>query len=281
MTAATPDEQIAQWAGMFDHLSASYDQTGVPFFSVIAGGLVSRLAPAPGERALDLGAGRGAATFPLAEAVGPAGHVDAIDIAPGMVELTRAAVHERGLDQVSVILGDAADPALAVDAYDLVASSLVVFFLPEPGRSLALWARLLRPGGRLGISTFRPWRGLSKEIEEVFGDYDQDPGRPSATTMPEVFDTDAGVEGLLTGAGLRDVRSELATYVIPFADTEEWRRWSLGTAVRGLWMRAPEQSHPEILARVGDLLDRSRGADGRAGLEVDLRYTLGRAAPVG
>jgi len=278
MTAATPQEQVAQWAGMFDRLSSSYDQTGVPFFSVIADGLVARLAPVPGERALDLGAGRGAATFPLADAVGTAGHVDAMDIAPGMVEATRTAVRERGLSQVDVMIGDASEPALANGAYDLVASSLVVFFLPEPERSLALWAALLRPGGRLGISTFRPWRGVWRSIEEVFWDYHDDPGRPAATEMPEVYATDEGVAGLLSRAGLHDVRTEIATYVVPFADTEEWRRWSLGTAMSGLWMRAPEESHPEILARVGEFLDQSRGPDGRVGLEVDIRYTLGRAS---
>ena len=267
---------MAQWAGMFDALSSTYDQTGVPFFSVIAEGLVSRLAPQPGERALDVGVGRGAVTFPLAQAVGPGGHVDAIDIAPGMVERTRAEVLERGLRHVRVRLGDAAEPDLQPSSYDLIASSLVVFFLPEPERSLPRWVELLRPGGRLGISTFRPWRGLWKEIEELFGEYERDPGRPGTTTMPEVFHTDEGVAGLLRDAGLVEVRTEIATHLVPFTDVEQWRRWSLGTAMRGLWMRAPEESHAEILHRVAALLDRSRGDDGRAAIEVDLRYTLGR-----
>ena len=277
MSAATPEEEVAQWAGVFDTMAPSYDQTGVPYYSVIAEGLVSRLAPRPGERALDVGAGRGAVTFPLAEAVGPRGHVDAIDIAPAMVELTRAAVHERGLRHVRVQLGDAAELELEPGSYDLIASSLVVFFLPEPERSLPRWVEVLRPGGRLGISTFRPWRGLWKEIEELFGEYERDPGRPAATTMPEVVHTDEGVAGLLTDAGLVDVRTEIGTHVVPFADVEQWRRWSLGTAMRGLWLRVPEESHDEIVHRVGALLDRSRGDDGRAAMEVDVRYTLGRA----
>jgi len=275
--SATPEEQVAQTAGMFDHLSSSYDQTGVPFFSVIAEGLVARLAPASGERALDMGAGRGAATFPLARAVGAEGQVDAVDIAPGMVELTRQAVRDAGLDQVRVLLGDAADPSLDSDAYDLIASSLVLFFLPEPQRSLERWVELLRPGGRLGVSTFRPWRGVWRGIEEIFEGYLEHTGRPSTTSMPEVFRTDEGVAGLLSGAGMLEVRTEVVTFVVPFADTEEWRLWSLGTAMRGLWMRAPEDSHPEILHRVDELLEQARGADGRIGLEVDLRYTLGHA----
>lgn len=127
------------------------------------------------------------------------------------------------------------------------------------------------------MSTFRPWRGLWREIEDTFEDYMEDPGRPSPTSMPEVFRTDEGVAELLSGAGLVAVRTEVDTLVVPFADSEEWRRWSLGTAMRGLWLRAPEESHPEILRRVDALLEGARDADGRINLEVDLRYTLGRA----
>lgn len=274
----TPEEHVTQWANLFDHLSSSYDQTGVPFFSVIAEGLVQRLAPVAGERALDVGVGRGAVTFPLADAVGPHGSVDAIDIAPGMVQLTTQAVRDRGLDHVHVQLGDAADPRLTPGTYDLIAASLMMFFLPEPERSLPRWVALLRPGARLGVSTFRPWHGHWQEIETVFDDHLEDTGRPSPTSMPEVFRTDEGVAGLLSDAGLHDVRTAVETFVIPFEDAEEWRVWSLGTAMRGLWLRTPQDAHPHILERVAAILEESRGVDGRMGLEVDVRYTVGRRA---
>ena len=68
---------------MFDAIAPSYDRSGVPFFGTIASGLVDLLAPRPGERALDVGAGRGAVTLRLAESVGARGRVDAIDVSPG------------------------------------------------------------------------------------------------------------------------------------------------------------------------------------------------------
>lgn len=269
--SATPEEQVAQWAGMFDTLSSSYDQTGVPFFRTIADGLVAHLAPQPGERAADLGVGRGAATFPLAEAVGPEGRVDGIDVAPGMVERTSADARERGLDHVHLAVGDASDPRLEAGAYDVVASSLVIFFLPEPERALPRWRALLKPGGRLGVTTFRPWHGTWAQIEDLFGEYIDDTGRQGATEMPEVFRTDEGVEGLFRDAGLDDMRTEGATYDIPFGSAEEWRRWSLGTAMRGLWMRSPEDRHEEIMQRVTRLLE-----DADLRMQVSVRYTLGR-----
>ena len=60
------DETVAGVATMFDGLSSTYDQTGVPYYSVIAEGLVERLHVRPGERAIaELSRG------PLALAVEP------------------------------------------------------------------------------------------------------------------------------------------------------------------------------------------------------------------
>lgn len=275
--SAPAHEISAMFATMFDLLADSYDQSGVPFFTTIAESLVRRLEPAAGERALDLGAGRGAATFPLAEGVGPAGHVDAIDIAPAMVALTTDAVRESGLTHVRLAVGDASEPDLAPASYDVLASSLALFFLPGPEAALERWRGLLVPGGRLGFSTFQPWPPMWQSIEDVFADYAEDPGRPGATEMPEVFREDAGVEAMTREAGFSDVRTETATYAIPFDNIEQWRVWSLGTAMRGLWMRAPQESHHEILRRVEEILASTRDDDGRSRLDVGVRYTLARA----
>ena len=264
------EDPVARTAAMFDVVAPAYDQSGVPFFGPIAGGLVERLAPRPGERVLDIGAGRGAATLRLADTVGPDGRVDAIDISPGMVDLLTADTGH--LSQVRVALGDATDPKLDAASYDVVASSLVLFFLPDPAEALGRWARLLVPGGRLGAATFRPWPQTWQSIEDLFEEYAPPVSGPGPTTMPDVYADDAGVEGLFRAAGLADVRTEVATYAIPFADVEQWRVWSHGTAMRGLWMRAPEDAHDEIVARVARILEDSGGS-----MDVDIRYTLGTA----
>lgn len=43
----------------FDRASASYDDVGVGFFTPIGAALVGAVAPAPGERVLDVGCGAG------------------------------------------------------------------------------------------------------------------------------------------------------------------------------------------------------------------------------
>lgn len=257
---------------MFDGLAERYDQSGVPFFGTIAQGLVDRLAPTTGERVLDIGAGRGAVTLRAAQAVGPTGRVDAIDISPAMVDLTARAARDLGHAQVHVTVGDATDPGCAPASYDVVASSLVVFFLPDPEGAVRRWLPLLAPGGRLGISTFRPWPPSWQAVEDVFGEYAPETGRPGSTAMADVFNDDESVADLVRRAGGHDVVTEVATYSIPFESLEQWRQWSLGTAMRGLWMATPEESHPVILERVGRILEANDSA-----LDVSIRYTLATA----
>ena len=146
---ADMEEPLTPYAAMFDELSGVYDQTGVPFFSVMARGLVDRLRVRPGEKALDIGSGRGAVTRPLAEDVGPTGRVDAVDLAPGMVRLLGEDTAH--LAHVHVTQGNAADPRPPAPPYDVIASSMVIFFLDDPTAALTPVAGVAASG--------RPRRG--------------------------------------------------------------------------------------------------------------------------
>ena len=138
----SPFDPVAE---VFDAVADTYDNVGVEFFRPIAHGLVRELAPRPGERALDVGCGRGAVLFPLAEAVAPGGTVTGIDLAPLMVAATAADVAAAAFDPdhvtVEVRQGDATAPDVAPGSVDLIASSLVLFFLPDPRAALAAWRR--------------------------------------------------------------------------------------------------------------------------------------------
>jgi ubiquinone/menaquinone biosynthesis C-methylase UbiE len=71
-----------------------------------------------GMRVLDVGAGPGWATLDLAELVGPAGHVLAVERSPRFLEHLRAVVRQRALPNVSVVESDLM-AAPAASGYDL------------------------------------------------------------------------------------------------------------------------------------------------------------------
>jgi ubiquinone/menaquinone biosynthesis C-methylase UbiE len=69
---------------LFDEVAAEYDQH-LPFFATFGRDLVDWSGLQPGQRVLDIAAGRGAITVPAAQAVGKHGAVVAVDNAPNML----------------------------------------------------------------------------------------------------------------------------------------------------------------------------------------------------
>jgi ubiquinone/menaquinone biosynthesis C-methylase UbiE len=268
----------ARVAAVFDRVADVYDRVGTPWFTPIAQELVRLAAPGRGERALDVGCGRGAATLALAEAVGRDGHVTGIDLSPRMIEACGADF--AGLSNVEVQVMDASSPLLPAGGYDLVVSSLVVFFLPDPLAALVAWRRLLvTPGGRLAISTFGRRDRVWDAVDATFQPY-LPAGMLDARTTGAAgpFSTDAGVEELVSAAGYTGVRTALSDIEVTFADVDEWYAFSRSHGQRAMWEAIPEADHDTVKAAAGTHLEQARGTDGRIHLNQQVRYTLAVSA---
>lgn len=264
-------------AGVFDRAADTYDDVGVPWFRPIAQGLVDELAVQPGERVLDIGCGRGAALAPLARATGPTGRVLGIDLAPRMV--ARAAQDTRDLTQVEVRVADACTPDLPPSSFDVIASSLVLFFLPDPAAAVRTWTRLLADGGRLGVTTFGLQDERWKRIDGVFTPY-LPPAMLDARTSGQrgPFASDEGVEQLLENAGLTEVRTAHRTVTAVFRDAEHLLEFSWSHGQRAMWEAVPEQEHPLLRRRIEDAVAQLDGDSGPFSFSQDVRHTLGRRA---
>ena len=101
------------------------------------------------SRVADIGCGTGTVSRWIAQRIGPAGRVDAIDIAPEQVDIARATPASPGSGQIDYQVGSAYEPALPEHAFDIVFSRLVLCHLQEPGKAVAQMAKLLNDGGRL------------------------------------------------------------------------------------------------------------------------------------
>ena len=271
------DDRTRSVAQVFDALADSYDQTGVPFFGPVGRTLVDLLAPEPGERCLDVGCGRGAVTIPLASAVAPGGSVLGVDLSTGMLAEAARLVETAGVHDVRLEQADAADLSALPADFDLVASSLVLFFLADPAPALRTWVERLRPGGRIGLVTFGEEDEPSKALEALLREF-APPGMRDPKTVGEdsPFASEAGMERLLDGAGGREVRTELVPTTVRFDDVAHWRRWSMSTGQRLMWQRMPAEEEPRVLGRAEEILEATR-PDGEAPCELvwQMRYTLG------
>lgn len=113
-------------------------------------GYVAERAALKGARALDVGCGGGI----LSEALARAGaEVTAIDLAPAVLDVARLHLHESGLSvdyrEVSVEALAEASPG----TFDVVTCMEMLEHVPDPASVIAACATLLKPGGRLFLST--------------------------------------------------------------------------------------------------------------------------------
>jgi ubiquinone/menaquinone biosynthesis C-methylase UbiE len=269
------DEAPQGIAGVFDRVAETYDAVDVEWFGPIARGLVDALQPVAGERALDIGCGRGAALFPLAEAVGPQGHVLGIDIAPRMIAAT--AKDAVAFPQVELRVADAGHPDLPSSAFDVIASSLVLFFMPDPAAAMTTWLDLLAPGGRLGVATFSGQDKQWAAIDALFLPHlpkQMLDARTSGKNGP--FTSDEGVEALLRDAGLVEVRTVRSAVPAIFKNPEHWLDFSWSHGQRAMWENVPPELHEQLQDAAFRILEQASSKTGTITFTQEVRYTLGR-----
>jgi len=260
---------VAMVRRIFDTLADDYDQSGVAFFQPIAAQLCELLAPGPGERALDVGCGRGAVTRRLVEA---GADVTAVDLAPAMVELTKAAVPE-----ATVLEADATRLELPAASYDVLSSSLVLFFLPDPRGALATWLRLLAPGGRIGITSFGEADDTFAALGALFDPFIPPQALdPLADREEDPFASETSLRGLFTDAGAADVEVRTEPLWVELADVAAWRAWTMTTGQRLFWGRMDDEQRADVLARAEALIEGGRDQHGRVVVRQDVRYALAR-----
>ncbi len=105
-----------------------------------------------GETVLDLGSGGGIDVILSAKRVGPTGVVYGLDMTDEMLALARKNAEEAGVRNAIFVKGVIEEIPLPAESVDVVISNCVINLSTDKAAVLAEIARVLKPGGRIGIS---------------------------------------------------------------------------------------------------------------------------------
>lgn len=171
-----------------------------------------------GETVLDTACGTGLVTFPLAEKVGPAGHVIAIDISANMVMELQKTIRTKATRNIEAFRSDAEQLAKIPDAsIDLVTCAFGLMYFPDSERAITEAMRVLKPGGRV---VFAVWGDRKKcGWADIFPIVD---ARVHSDVCPLFFRLGAGsaLPYEMTDAGFTGVNERRLSTLLPY-DSDE------------------------------------------------------------
>jgi SAM-dependent methyltransferase len=124
-----------------------------------------------GETVLDLGSGGGIDVILSAKRVGPSGLAYGLDMTDEMLALARRNAEEAGVKNVIFLKGYIEEIPLPADSIDVVISNCVINLSTDKAAVLTEIARVLKPGGRVGVSDVVAEDRLTTEQRGERGSY--------------------------------------------------------------------------------------------------------------
>lgn len=120
-----------------------------------------------GETVVDLGSGAGNDVFIAQRIVGETGRVIGIDMTQAMIDRAHENARTLGCDNVEFRLGDIEALPLEDAVADVVVSNCVINLAPDKRKVFQEIHRVLKPGGRFGISDIVVTGTLPAKIQSV------------------------------------------------------------------------------------------------------------------
>ena len=180
--------------------------------------VLDRLAPATGVTWLDLACGTGAMAEKAAKR---RADVTGIDLAPALIETAKDRAREQGLD-IDYRVGDCENLDVPDASFDAISSTCGVMFAPDHEATAKELARVVKPGGRIGLANWTPEGGLAKMFAMM---KPFQPPPPEGAGMPFQWGSEAHVEELLGDSFELDLQRHVSHLRVPNGE-DYWHLFS-------------------------------------------------------
>jgi len=241
--------------GVFTRSASSYEQ--IRYFPIYGQWLVDTAHIPAGAGVLDAACGRGAVLFPAAQRVGAKGKVIGIDLAEGMARETGLEIKRRGLTQAEARQMDAENLDFPDSFFDVVLCGFSLQFFPHLDRALKEFRRVLKPNGRVAVTTWADddsrWDWFD-DLRTAYG--------AVVKLGSQSLDKPEVIQKWFSDAGFRDIQIITKDLDMVYRDEEEW--WNVEWSISGraglekLTPEALKNFKAECFAEVGS----QREADG-------------------
>jgi SAM-dependent methyltransferase len=216
--------------------------------------LVEYAQPAPGMQVLDLASGTGEPAISLASRVGAHGHVTALDLSAGLLEIAAQRAQVRGLTNFTTQPGDAQRLPFPDNSFDLATSRFGVMFFGDPRLALQELRRVLRPAARACFLAWAPFE--QPYFQSMMGVVHRHAGGPLLAPDgpdPFRFAEPGSLSAVFRSAGFNAVEEHTKTlpWIWPGPVEEVWEyAQAVNVPFRRMFERVPAEKWPEIHAEV-------------------------------
>lgn len=219
--AAGWDDRVEDYETLFEPVTAEFGTR----LLALAGGVV------PGERVLDVAAGTGALSIPIAEA---GARLLAVDISPAMVDRLASRLEAAGLATAQTRVMDGQALELADGHFDAAFSAFGVMLFANYRAGLRELARVVRAGGKVAVAVWAQPEGGPAAAPFLAAFHRAFPDRPIPAAIPGVaaLSDRRTLFAELGEAGLERIRIE-SSELLWAAPNDEWLQSNLDRVFRG------------------------------------------------
>lgn len=230
----------------FDTVAEGYDHPSLPFFPETAKQMLAMLEPANGSRILDVCTGTGAVALQAAEKFSSA-QVTGIDLSSGMLQQAQRKAVQNKLANTAFVQMDLDHLSFPAEHFDVATCSFGLFFLPDMQAALRNILHVVKPGGRVVISSFVD--GAFEPFSDIFLKRYQSFGKDVPPLSWKRLSNETLITELFNSVGVSSITFKQAPLGHDIKQAQQWWDVVWNAGYRGLLNQLTEQQRIEFEAQ--------------------------------